>query len=313
MSQNDNSDSGIKKGKRGRKTINKVVTDVQVKKEVNESIVIKMPIQLSDLVEEVKIDDNSDTEDLSNVFIKTSKMMDCDINNNEDIDQDMLKTRIQELETIIKELQNDQIGIKNKKVSHSNLHFCNNKNEKIIWPEKVNCRCWWDGFKFNTPPVPIPLLKNDKEYIITDGIFCSFNCAMAYLLDRGGNKAHEQITLLNQLYKDMYDKTDKIYPASSWKCIDEYGGNITIDKFRNELINLKKEHIYYIPPLKSLVPQIEESTRMEFTETDKFTLSVNSIDTTNLTKLKRTKPIINNKYQLDKTMGLKIKKKKTTI
>jgi hypothetical protein len=108
----------------------------------------------------------------------------------------------------------------------------------------------------------------------------------------------------------MYDKNDTIYPASNWRCIDEYYGNITIEKFRNELINIRKEHIYFVPPLKSLVPQIEETTRNEFTETEKFTMSVNSLDPNNLIKLKRSKPIVNTKYQLDKTIGLKIKKKK---
>jgi hypothetical protein len=306
----------IKGKKRGRKPLNNTTIMKNEAPQEDESIVIKMPLQLSDLVEEndTENDKSVESDDISNMFVKkNTKLKNCEEESEEDDNDDdkqALKNKIRELEKIINDIQIDQIGIKNRKVTSTKLNFRNSKNENINWPEHINCRCWWDGFKFSTPPIPIPLMKTGDIFIITEGYFCSFNCAMAYLLDKGGSKSKEQITLLNQLYHEMYDKNDTIYPASNWRCIDEYYGNITIEKFRNELINIRKEHIYFVPPLKSLVPQIEETTRNEFTETEKFTMSVNSLDPNNLIKLKRSKPIVNTKYQLDKTIGLKIKKKK---
>jgi hypothetical protein len=62
--------------------------------------------------------------------------------------------------------------------------------------------------------------------------------------------------------------------------------------------------------MKSIVPQIEETTRCNFTETDNIYNS-NILSETKLPtkRLERTKPIVNIKYSLDHTLGLKIKKK----
>jgi len=299
---NDQTTKEIKKTKRGRKPNN--VVNEQVTKKEDDMIIVKMPLQLSDLVEDDLPKNESETEDLAQIFISSNEN-----DNNNDNDSLILKKKITELEKIINDIQNEQIGVKNRKITNTNLKFSNNKNKQISWPEKTDCRCWWDKFKFSTSPVPIPLMKKDNEYVVADGYFCSFNCALSYLLDKGGNKSHEQITLLHQLYRTIYDNNDKIYPAPDWKCINEYGRHLTIDEFRNKLLNIKKEYIYLLPPIKSLVPQIEESNRNEVNEIDKVSLSINSIDSVNLTKLKRSKPIVNNKYQLDKTMGLTIKKK----
>lgn len=83
----------------------------------------------------------------------------------------------------------------------------------------------------------ITLVTND--YYVTDGIFCSFNCCKAFILDNKHNNIYEHSNmLLLKLYRDMNPEATKtsiirINPAPSWRMLQEYGGNLTIENFRN--------------------------------------------------------------------------------
>ena len=75
----------------------------------------------------------------------------------------------------------------------------------------------------------------NKDYYSTDGIFCSFNCCKAFIKDNKHNKLYENSDmLLNKMYQDMYDvKTIVINPAPHWRLLNEYGGYLTIQQFRD--------------------------------------------------------------------------------
>ena len=85
------------------------------------------------------------------------------------------------------------------------------------------------------------IAMHKDEYFVTDGLFCSFNCCKAFIKDNKHNNMYEQSdSLLIKLYKDMnvdsneLSKIIKINPAPSWRMLKEYGGQLTIEEFREK-------------------------------------------------------------------------------
>ncbi len=74
-----------------------------------------------------------------------------------------------------------------------------------------------------------------KEFYSSDGIFCSFNCCKAFIKDNKHNVLYEHSEfLLSKLYFDMFGvKNIVINPAPHWRLLIEYGGNLTINQFRD--------------------------------------------------------------------------------
>jgi hypothetical protein len=75
--------------------------------------------------------------------------------------------------------------------------------------------------------------KKEQCYLV-DGVFCSFNCCMAYIQSQKKQSMYElSEMLLLKIYKDMFDDLTVISPAPHWRKLIEYGGNLTIDQFRS--------------------------------------------------------------------------------
>lgn len=87
--------------------------------------------------------------------------------------------------------------------------------------------------------------SNDKSYYETDGVFCSFNCCQAWINDNKHKSEYNDSTyLLRKIYKDMTgNTTDNIKPAPNWRLLDNYGGNLTIEDFRENFI--KFDYIFH--------------------------------------------------------------------
>jgi hypothetical protein len=75
---------------------------------------------------------------------------------------------------------------------------------------------------------------------ITDGVFCSLPCAMAFAIDNKHNSLYDKSSmLLNRIYNDiMADRGGSIVrakcaPAPHWRLLVEYGGDMTIKQFRD--------------------------------------------------------------------------------
>lgn len=86
-------------------------------------------------------------------------------------------------------------------------------------------------------------LRNNSEFTIehnsyyeTDGIFCSFNCLMAYIKadENCRNPLYNRSeSLAMQMYIELNDeKPDEILPAPHWRQLEEHGGHLTIEQFR---------------------------------------------------------------------------------
>ncbi len=85
-------------------------------------------------------------------------------------------------------------------------------------------------------PEGINLSIVEKDYYETDGIFCSFNCCLAWIDENKNNPMYAQSKeLLFRLYTDTYGKfptSDTISKAPHWRLLRDYGGHLSIDDFR---------------------------------------------------------------------------------
>ena len=86
---------------------------------------------------------------------------------------------------------------------------------------------------------------NKANYYETDGVFCSFNCCKAYINDNKHKRMYDQSTmLLLKIYNEIIgSKCSIISPAPHWRVLEEYGGSLSIDKFRHGFN--KMEYTYH--------------------------------------------------------------------
>jgi hypothetical protein len=83
-------------------------------------------------------------------------------------------------------------------------------------------------------------IDNDPYYV-TEGVFCSFNCCVAYINDNKHNPVYDNsYKLLLKMYKTIMGKeVDVIKPAHNWRILTSYGGTQTIAEFRDTLSKIE--------------------------------------------------------------------------
>lgn len=231
--------------------------------------------------------------------------------------------------TLLKELENEELTQRNFKVNpfmesthieneiiqeHSNK--MNKKNLKNIlvefinanmyqeWPDQTNIHCWWCCHQFDGPPCTLPeYIRRDKFYV--SGCFCSFNCAASYNFNKNDNGVWERYTLLNLMYKKLYNTNFvKIEMAPPREVLKMFGGYIDIEEFRNYCIKQDRKFQVIKPPLISIIPKIEEHIYPK-----NKVVNENIVNNTQ-TKLKltRSKPLIAEKSTIQTFMNITAKK-----
>lgn len=177
------------------------------------------------------------------------------------------KTDITRIEDIFKSSNNQTMSFLNETYAKKIYDISTvNPNAKY--------HCFWDHHPFSTYPIYCPIMYNSEKlekvytsninkntynikedviqgsissiddirikkirnaYYITDGYFCSFNCAQAFIDDNKHNDLYDYSSLLLvKLYNYIYpDKPVKnILSAPHWRCLDVYTGKLDIAKFR---------------------------------------------------------------------------------
>lgn len=104
----------------------------------------------------------------------------------------------------------------------------------------------------------------EKNYYLTDGIFCSFNCCISYIFDNTNNSMYNMSKmLLLKIYNDIYpDNNSSIEYAPHWRKLIIYGGDLTIEQFRESFNKIEyKNHGIIQPNFKSLGVLFEEKLK----------------------------------------------------
>lgn len=136
--------------------------------------------------------------------------------------------------------------------------FCNKNGD----PYNTNSSkpCWWHRHTFegNAIGIPIYVKTIDNELkVYMDGVFCSYECALAYLEDelskimsRRDCTYSKSMPLLRQLY-DEHFPGQTLHPAPDWRLLKDVGdGNLTVREFTEKL----SSYNVHLTPSFSILP-----------------------------------------------------------
>lgn len=84
----------------------------------------------------------------------------------------------------------------------------------------------------------------EKNFYITDGLFCSFNCCLAFILDNKKNSLYyHSENLLARFYEKCFQQTYNVFPAPNWRLLKMYGGDLSIEEFRDNFYKIQYKDI----------------------------------------------------------------------
>ena len=210
---------------------------------------------------------------------------------------------------IIKKLDNYKNMAKDIGKNNVTIDFKNtNLNKSQMSSTTINC--FWCCHPFNkSTPCAIPYNKINNVYYVY-GSFCSPECAAAFNFDNSEDTSEiwNRYSLLNLLYKSIYNG-NKIKLAPPRYVLKTFGGPLNINEFKKFNYNSKKQLHINMPPVISIIHNIEENNiEMSNSEKKKFIpldeLRVKNADDS--LRLKRSKPLSSNqKLTLVDCMRLK--------
>lgn len=112
------------------------------------------------------------------------------------------------------------------------------------WLEPTKVWCWHCCHAFEGSPVYVPTaiktVSDDDATFEVYGNFCSFPCARTYLAERPHFNSHQEMVLLNKMAIDVYGQDMPIRLAPPRICLSQFGGNMSLDEFRQAHV---KRHI----------------------------------------------------------------------
>jgi len=105
--------------------------------------------------------------------------------------------------------------------------------------------------------LPKKMSIDNHPYYITDGVFCSFNCCVAYINSNKHNPVYNNsYALLLKMYKTIMGKDiDVIKPAHDWRTLISYGGTQSIVEFRDALSKIEfipQDYTLFYKPMRFL-------------------------------------------------------------
>ena len=311
--------------KRGRKPKEKIYSVKELPKTFfeenkNETFILHLPIQTSEQNNEyIPIANNNDNYSIyndidnykvseNNLLLTQVNLMDSNTNLNVNTNLNGNANDNKHISSFNKDDDNKTNKVIKKNLKNIMYEFINANNDKT-WPESTSIYCWWCCHPFTCTPCAIPeYYKKEKFYV--NGCFCSFNCAASYNFSKNDDNMWERYSLLNLMYKKLYDnKFVKINLAPPREILKIFGGYMSIEEFREN--SYKNEKIFSVvkPPLISIIPKIEEniSNNQKNIKVNFPLVNENILNKTqNNLKLKRNKPVTNPNSTLQSFMDLKI-------
>ena len=94
--------------------------------------------------------------------------------------------------------------------------------------------------QFNNSVESNDFFLEKSEYYITEGVFCSFNCCLSYInLNKYNPIYFLSKTYLITIFETMFKQEFNVIEAPSWKLLKNYGGNMSIDEFRENFYKIE--------------------------------------------------------------------------
>jgi len=174
--------------------------------------------------------------------------------------------------------------LENKKIIWDKLKTIqNNLNNNTIGSKKSDC--FWCMHGFENPPIYIPKSQMNNNYSVY-GCFCTPQCAVAYLCNENIESSckWERYSMINNIYKCIYNYADNIKPAPSpFYILDKFYGDLSIEEYRQ--LNCDNNNVMMIveKPLTRILPELFQDN----------TDVTNTQETKSKYRLSRTNPPIN--------------------
>ena len=106
----------------------------------------------------------------------------------------------------------------------------------------------------------------DRDFYITDGIFCSFNCCLSFIYQNHQNPLYSSSeNILVHLYTSIFgNQAQPIVPAPSWRLLRSYGGHLSIEDYRKNFYNIEYKDVDNIimPRFRSIGVVFEKQVRI---------------------------------------------------
>lgn len=144
---------------------------------------------------------------------------------------------------------------------YNNLELISVKGDKIKIKEKTNIKCWHCTYNFDSVPCFIPdKFINGIFHVF--GCFCSFNCALTYNLNfLNDSRVNTRHSLILLMFHKIFGKNKVLTYAPKKELLTDYGGPLTITKFRNSFLEINNEYRMNLPPVIPLIYEIEVRNR----------------------------------------------------
>jgi hypothetical protein len=199
-----------------KKTTKKNIIDSMIRTTESDDIIIQLPLSQSKINTIINNNDNQDIKILVPTPYESNSYF---MNDAENISQD---TNIEYQKT-----------------------YSNNNN---------NSHCFWCCHSIDNVVYSMPYnydTVNDSYFVF--GSFCSLQCANAYNFSvHGSSDKVWEINSWIQMLGKRYGFTNTIRPAPSKYLLKMFGGNLTIDEFRDAHIKSDKTYVLNIPPMISI-------------------------------------------------------------
>ena len=188
------------------------------------------------------------------------------------------------------------------------LPFMNMKETRQL-PDKTDIACFWCTYEFEHTPFIIPRFEENGIWYVY-GNFCCPECSMAHLLEEKEDlhTRWERIALLHRLYNTT---NTRIYPAPQRAILKRFGGNLSIEDYRNVISKKQTRIDINYPPMISLIGSIDTKP-IDFYEpvnkSNNVTLNTDMISKAEEgLRLKRKKPLKERESTLDSCMNLTVR------
>ena len=180
------------------------------------------------------------------------------------------------------------------------------------WPSSTEVPCWNCTYSFNGIPISIPggLHKRQKHMVGCYGVFCSFNCAKRYCINRNHHDSMQQLQLLSYLHKKIIGSFARIFPAHPFQVLDKFGGYMGIEEYRKNFVTLPPENEMFDPAVRQDYVQLMNKNQIPHFQTVLHShnqqLMTDSIQEKNVRNraYERTTPLPGSQH-LTQTMGIK--------
>lgn len=137
--------------------------------------------------------------------------------------------------------------------------FSTDLHKLIKWPSTTSTCCWYCCHAFETVPVCIPVSYDTIQNVFeVFGIFCSWNCAKAYVQSTYSSESSEQLMWMRIMARDVFNTNLGVFsPAPPRMFLKMFGGHLTIEEFREK--SICAETVVLTPPLVSYPIVLQEN------------------------------------------------------